>query len=272
MAKKSGKNTPENDYGTEKITVLEGLEAVRKRPGMYIGNTAEIGLHHLIWEIVDNSIDEAMAGFCNDIDIALLPDGVVRVSDNGRGIPVEIHKQTGVSAVETVLTKLHAGGKFGQGAYKVSGGLHGVGISVVNALSSYLKIEVRQGGKLYQQEYKIGKPQYKLKMVGKATGTGTTVTFKADASIFSVTDYTWDTIIDRLRQHAYLTKAVKITCHDNREAVGVPYVFYFEGGIGSYVRHLNRSKEPKHDLVFHVDKEVDNTIMVEVALQYTDDF
>ncbi|MBI4252853.1 DNA topoisomerase (ATP-hydrolyzing) subunit B [Candidatus Uhrbacteria bacterium] len=269
VLKNKGKS---DDYGQSKITVLEGLEAVRKRPGMYIGNTAELGLHHLIWEVVDNSIDEAMAGFCNDVTVTLLPDGMVRVSDNGRGIPVEIHKQTGVSAVETVLTKLHAGGKFGQGAYKVSGGLHGVGISVVNALSGYLKIEVHQNGKAYQQEYKIGKPLYKLKGVGKASGSGTTVTFKADPTIFSVTEYSWDTIIDRLRQHAYLTKAVKITLRDDQQGDGVPYVFYFEGGIGSYVRHLNRAKEAKHDMVFHVDKTFDDTIMVEVALQYTDDF
>lgn len=265
-------NKQKNDYGTEKITVLEGLEAVRKRPGMYIGNTAEIGLHHLVWEVVDNSIDEAMAGVCNSIEVVLLPDGMVRVSDNGRGIPVEIHKQTGVSAVETVLTKLHAGGKFGQGAYKVSGGLHGVGISVVNALSSYLKVEVRQKGKAYQQEYKIGKPLYKLKSIGKASGIGTTVTFKADPTIFSVTSYSVDTIIDRLRQHAYLTKAVKIMLRDDREGKGMPYVFYFEGGIGSYVRHLNRAKEAKHDMVFHVDKTFEDSIMVELALQYTDDY
>jgi len=273
MVKNTGKNKEKaDDYGASKITVLEGLEAVRKRPGMYIGNTAELGLHHLVWEVVDNSIDEAMAGYCNEVGVTLLPDGMVRVSDNGRGIPVEIHKQTGVSALETVLTKLHAGGKFGQGAYKVSGGLHGVGISVVNALSSYLNIEVAQNGKLYRQEYKIGKPQYKLKPIGKATESGTTVTFKADPTIFSVTEYNLDTIIDRLRQHAYLTKAVKITITDDRAGSGVPYVFYFEGGIGSFVRHLNRSKEPKHDKVFYVEKQAEKDTMVEIALQYTDEY
>ncbi len=261
-----------DDYGASKITVLEGLEAVRKRPGMYIGNTAELGLHHLVWEVVDNSIDEAMAGYCDEVSITLLPDGMVRVADNGRGIPVEIHKQTGVSALETVLTKLHAGGKFGQGAYKVSGGLHGVGISVVNALSSYLLIEVAQNGKLYRQEYKIGKPLYKLKCVGKAPGSGTTVTFKADASIFSVTDYDFATILDRLRQHAYLTKAVKIIASDDREEQGIPYVFYFEGGIGSFVRHLNRAAEPKHDKVFYVEKQGEKDVMVEIALQYIDEY
>lgn len=261
-----------DDYGASKITVLEGLEAVRKRPGMYIGNTAELGLHHLVWEVVDNSIDEAMAGYCDEVSITLLPDGMVRVADNGRGIPVEIHKQTGVSALETVLTKLHAGGKFGQGAYKVSGGLHGVGISVVNALSSYLLIEVVQNGKLYRQEYKIGKPLYKLKCVGKAPGSGTTVTFKADASIFSVTDYDFATILDRLRQHAYLTKAVKIIASDDREEQGTPYVFYFEGGIGSFVRHLNRAAEPKHDKVFYIEKQAEKDVMVEIALQYIDEY
>ncbi len=273
MAAKVLKNKGKSDdYGASKITVLEGLEAVRKRPGMYIGNTAELGLHHLVWEVVDNSIDEAMAGYCNEVAITLLPDGMVRVADNGRGIPVEIHKQTGVSALETVLTKLHAGGKFGQGAYKVSGGLHGVGISVVNALSSYLNIEVAINGKLYQQEYKIGKPLYKIKATGKTDRTGTTVTFKADASIFTVTDYDFTTIIDRLRQHAYLTKAVKIIACDDREGTGIPYVFYFEGGIGSFVRHLNRAKEPKHDKLFYIEKEAEHDMMVEIALQYTDEY
>jgi DNA gyrase subunit B len=271
MAKKT-KDTGE--YGAKQITVLEGLEAVRKRPGMYIGNTAEAGLHHLIWEVVDNSIDEAMAGFCTEIIITLLPDGMVSVQDNGRGIPVEIHKQTGVSALETVLTKLHAGGKFGQGAYKVSGGLHGVGVSVVNALSSYLKAEVQYGGKLYQQEYKTGKPLYKVKPAGKAHTTGTTITFKADGSIFSVTEYAWETVIERLRQQAYLTKGIHITAIDKREGKQpIPFVYYFEGGVASYVRFLNRKKEPKHDQVFYMEKEMqENNILVEVALQYVNDF
>ncbi|MBI2644730.1 DNA topoisomerase (ATP-hydrolyzing) subunit B [Candidatus Uhrbacteria bacterium] len=262
------------EYGAKQITVLEGLEAVRKRPGMYIGNTAEAGLHHLVWEVVDNSIDEAMAGFCTEISVTLLPDGVVSVQDNGRGIPIDIHKQTGVSALETCLTKLHAGGKFGQGAYKVSGGLHGVGISVVNALSSYLKAEVRQDGKLYQQEYKIGKPLYKVKPVGKAHNTGTTITFKADGAIFSVTEYNWDMIIERLRQQAYLTKGIHITVTDKREGKeSIPYEYYFEGGVASYVRFLNRKKEPKHDQVFYMEKEMqEGHILVEVALQYVNDY
>ncbi len=266
------KKAKSDEYNASKINVLEGLEAVRKRPGMYIGNTAELGLHHLIWEVVDNAIDEAMAGYCNDIKVTLLPDHLVKVEDNGRGIPVEIHKQTGVSAVETVLTKLHAGGKFGQGAYKVSGGLHGVGISVVNALSDYLLIEVAQGGKLYRQEYSQGKPKYKLKNIGKSALSGTSVTYRADKTIFSVSEYDIDVIVDRLRQHAYLTKGIKLTITDDREKKGIPYVFYFEGGIGSFVRHLNRSKEPKHDAVFYVEKEYGESMLVEVALQYTDDF
>ncbi len=267
------KKTEQNEYGAKQITVLEGLEAVRKRPGMYIGNTAETGLHHLVWEVVDNSIDEAMAGHCNEITIMLLPDGMVSVQDNGRGIPIEIHKQTGVSALETVLTKLHAGGKFGQGGYKVSGGLHGVGISVVNALSSHVTIEVRRDGKLYQQEYKIGNPLYKVKTIGKAHDTGTKVTFKPDASIFSVTEFHWNTILDRLRQHAYLTKGVKITAIDTRQdAPAIPYVFYFEGGVASYVKFLNHSKEAKHPQVFYTEKQYDERIYVEVALQYTDEF
>lgn len=262
------------EYGAGQITVLEGLEAVRKRPGMYIGNTAETGLHHLIWEVVDNSIDEAMAGFCDNIVVQLLPDGMVSVSDNGRGIPVEVHKQTGKSTLETVLTILHAGGKFGQGGYKVSGGLHGVGVSVVNALSTYLKAEVKRDNKLYSQEYKIGKPLSKIKVVGKATGTGTTITFKADPTIFSVTEYNWDTIIERFRQQAYLTKGIHITVIDKREEKeAVPYVYYFEGGVASYVRFLNRKKEPKHDQVFYMEKEVaESHIFVEVALQYVNDF
>jgi len=266
------KDPKEQKYGAEQIDVLEGLEAVRRRPGMYIGNTAEDGLHHLVWEVVDNAIDEAMAGYCSEIEVTLLPDSRVRVKDNGRGIPVEIHKATKVSALETVLTRLHAGGKFGKGAYKVSGGLHGVGISVVNALSSDLHIQVAQGGKLYQQEYKIGKPQYKLKPVGNARYTGTTVTFTADASIFSTTTYHLQTIIDRLRQHAYLTKALKISIFDHRENTKeFPYVFYFEGGIASYIRHLNRAKEAKHDVIFYCEKQFED-VHVEIAVQYVDDF
>ncbi len=264
-----------SDYGASKITVLEGLEAVRRRPGMYIGNTADSGLHHLLWEVIDNAIDEAMAGYCNSIIVTLLPDGMAEVQDNGRGIPIEIHKQTGVSALETVLTRLHAGGKFGTGAYKVSGGLHGVGVSVVNALSIQLIAEVKYNGKLYRQEYKIGKPLKKVKLIGKTAGSGTRITFKPDTSIFSVHEFQWQTVADRLRQLAYLAKGVHITLIDKREKnASAPYSFYFEGGIASYVTYLQARKEPKNDTVFYVEKywgEKD-AILVEVALQYINDY
>jgi DNA gyrase subunit B len=261
-------------YGAEQIQVLEGLDPVRKRPGMYIGNTAETGLHHLIWEVVDNSIDEAMAGHCDTIKIKLLPEGLVSVEDNGRGIPVDKHKVSKVSALETVMTKLHAGGKFGDGGYKVSSGLHGVGVSVVNALSSYTKAEVKRDGKLWLQEYKIGKPVKAVTSVGAAKGTGTKITFKADDTIFSVTEYNFKTVLDRLRQQAYLTKGVKLMIGDEREKDPLKhqhYTFYFEGGIRSYVRHLNHHTEPKHENVFYIEKQV-NDINVEVALQYTNEY
>lgn len=271
MAKESKKIAPKGEYTASQITVLEGLDPVRKRPGMYIGNTASEGLHHLIWEVVDNSIDEAMAGRCSEITVRLLPGEKVSVEDNGRGIPVDIHKTTKKSALETVLTVLHAGGKFGDGGYKVSGGLHGVGVSVVNALSSNLKAEVKRDGKLWMQEYKVGKPQYKVKPVGNARGTGTTITFEPDRSIFTVHEFNLEYILDHLRQQAYLTKAVKIAVIDERQKPVKPYAFYFEGGVASYVRHLNHIKEPKHENVFYVEKSSGN-ISVEAALQYTDDF
>ncbi|MBI4239977.1 DNA topoisomerase (ATP-hydrolyzing) subunit B [Candidatus Uhrbacteria bacterium] len=273
MAKNAKKGA---DYGAKDIAVLEGLDPVRKRPGMYIGNTAEEGLHHLIWEVVDNSIDEAMAGFCNEITLELLPDAMVSVEDNGRGIPVEIHRQTGVSTLETVMTKLHAGGKFGQGGYKVSGGLHGVGISVVNALSTYVRAEVKRDGKLYAQEFKLGVPKAKVKAVGTARGTGTKIIFKPDTEkIFSVKDFKWETILDRLRQQAYLTKQVKITAIDSREGKqGSLYTFFFEGGIKSYVSYLNHHTQPKHETIFYVEKLYDSglNINVELALQYVDEY
>ncbi len=262
-----------DQYGAGQITVLEGLEAVRKRPGMYIGNTAGEGLHHLIWEVIDNSVDESMAGYCDTVTMRLLPDGRVSVEDNGRGIPVEIHKQTGLSSLETVLTKLHAGGKFGQGGYKVSGGLHGVGVSVVNALSTYLMAEVRRDGKVYQQEYSIGKPQGAIKTVGKSTQNGTTITFKPDNTIFSTVDFDWDTIIDHIRQQSYLTKGIRITAIDERNPEKPsPYGFFFEGGVKSYVRHLNRKREVKHDEIFYVEKQYSETAYVEVALQYIEEY
>lgn len=205
-------------YTAEQITVLEGLEPVRKRPGMFIGSTGPDGLHHLVWEVVDNSIDEAMGGYCNNIVIKLLPENTVQVQDNGRGIPVDIHKQYKVSALELALTKLHAGGKFGPGGgYKVSGGLHGVGVSVVNALSQYMKAEVKRDGKLWAQEYRRGKPLSKVKAVRNAQGTGTTITFQPDSQIFSEINFDLKKILDHLRQQAYLTKGVKITVIDERK-------------------------------------------------------
>ncbi len=276
MAKaKQPKNKPAakgSDYTAKQITVLEGLESVRRRPGMYIGSTGPAGLHHLIWEVVDNSIDEAMGGYCNEIIISLLPDNMVSVYDNGRGIPVDMHKQYRVSALELVLTKLHAGGKFGAGGYKVSGGLHGVGVSVVNALSTYMKAEVKRDGKLWVQEYKRGIPQKKVVAVGNARGTGTTITFQADPEIFQTVEYDWTTILDHLRQQAYLTKGVRMAIVDKRvRGKEQSYGFYFEGGIKSYVRFLNHQKEVKHPTIFYVNKEAEG-VLVEIACQYVEDY
>ncbi|MCG2694341.1 ATP-binding protein [Candidatus Parcubacteria bacterium] len=239
---------------------------------MYIGSTGPQGLHHLVWEVVDNSIDEAMAGYCDHIIINLLPDDMVSVEDNGRGIPVDQHSKFKVSALELVMTKLHAGGKFGEGGYKVSGGLHGVGVSVVNALSSYTKAEVMREGKVWEQEYKIGKPTGKVKPVGTTRKTGTIITFKPDASIFETTEFSWKTIIDHIRQQAYLNKGVKISIYDKRfRGKHQAYNFYFEGGIASYVKHLNHNKDIKHPTVFYTDRMQDE-IGVEIAVQYTDEY
>ncbi|PJA45675.1 DNA topoisomerase (ATP-hydrolyzing) subunit B [Candidatus Uhrbacteria bacterium CG_4_9_14_3_um_filter_50_9] len=271
-AKKAASN--ESDYGAKQIQVLEGLDPVRKRPGMYIGSTGPRGLHHLIWEVMDNSFDEAMAGHGNQITLILLPNNTVSVEDDGRGIPVDKHPQHKKSALELVLTKLHAGGKFGGGGYKVSGGLHGVGVSVVNALSTYLKAEVRRDGKLWQQEYKIGKPQADVKAVGNAKGTGTKITFSPDESIFETVEFHLPTILDHLRQQAYLTKGIKIVIIDRRtDATAGGYAFYFEGGVASYVRHINHGKAAKHPNVFYVSKHDDSSDMdVEVAVQYTEEY
>ncbi|MBI2436387.1 MAG: DNA topoisomerase (ATP-hydrolyzing) subunit B [Candidatus Magasanikbacteria bacterium] len=278
------KTTTNSSYSAKNIQILEGLEAVRKRPGMYIGSTGAQGLHHLIWEVVDNSIDEAMAGHCTQIDVKLLPNHWVSVTDNGRGIPVDIHPQKKVSALQIVLSTLHAGGKFGEeGGYKVSGGLHGVGVSVVNALSTDLIATVHREGKIWEQQYKIGKPQGPVKSVGKTSNTGTTIAFRPDTSIFETIEYEWDYIIDHLRQQTYLTKGVKIVIIDERSAeekktdktaIQFPknsYQFYFEGGIASYVKHINKHKEIKHENVFYTEKGVDDMI-IEVALQYSDDY
>lgn len=270
--KSKNSESTSGEYTAKQITVLEGLDPVRKRPGMYIGNTEESGLHHLIWEVVDNSIDEAMAGHATEITVVLKPHDEVMISDNGRGIPVDVHATTKKSALETIVTTLHAGGKFGDGGYKVSGGLHGVGISVVCALSEWMKAEVHRDGKIWVQEYKKSKVVDKVKAIGNTKTRGTTIYFRPDASIFSTTTFNRKTILDRLRQQAYLTKGIKIFFIDQREAKDVEsYSFYFEGGIASYIRHLNHGKVPKHENIFYVDKELDD-VRVEVALQYTEEF
>lgn len=258
----------QTDYSANQIQVLEGLEPVRKRPGMYIGGTGVEGLHHLVWEIVDNGIDEALAGYATAVDVTLLADGGVLVFDNGRGIPTDVHPKTGKSTVETVLTVLHAGGKFGGGGYKVSGGLHGVGSSVVNALSNRLRVRVFREGKIFEQEYQKGVPQSDLKVAGKTDKTGTEISFWPDETIFTETQkFSYDTILDRLRHAAYLTKGVHTSIKDER--TGDRYGFYFEGGIQSYVQHLNAGKDVVDDSIFYVDKPVQEC-QVEIALQYTD--
>ncbi len=268
----SKKVSKEGDYGSEQIQVLEGLDAVRKRPGMYIGSTGERGLHHLIWEVVDNSLDEAMAGFAKVITVRLLPDSHVSVEDDGRGIPVDIHEKYKVSALELVMTKLHAGGKFGGGGYKISGGLHGVGVSVVNALSNYCRAEVHRDGQIWMQEYKIGTPQGKTKQIGKSKKTGTTIIFRPNETIFETIEYDWQTILDRLRQQAYLTRGIQINAFDERDEKAIKsYRFYFEGGIASYVRHINEHKTVQHDHVFYAEKQIEG-MQIEMSLQYTDEY
>jgi DNA gyrase subunit B len=260
----------ESDYSSDAIQVLEGLEPVRKRPGMYIGGTGTEGLHHLIKEIADNSIDEAIAGHATYVKVTMMPGNGIKVEDDGRGIPVDKMEKTGLSALETVLTVLHAGGKFGGGGYKVSSGLHGVGSSVVNALSNELHAEVRRQGHVYRQSYKKGVPDSSIKK-GEATDkTGTTITFYPDDTIFKdMEDFSYDWVVDYLRHQAYLTKSIKTTVIDER--TGNRQSFYFEGGIRSYVRHLNLGKESVGDKVFYCEKQIDD-VMVEVALQYNDTF
>ena len=269
--KKTAKNTAKNnaDYGSSQITVLEGLEPVRKRPGMYIGGTGIEGLHHLVWEIVDNGIDEALAGHATTVEVTMLADGGIKVTDDGRGIPTDIHPKTGKSTVETVLTVLHAGGKFGDGGYKVSGGLHGVGSSVVNALSNKLIVRVYREGKIFEQEYAKGLPQHDLKVIGKTdkNHTGTEITFYADDTIFESVKFSYDTILDRLRHAAYLTKGIRTSLHDEKS--GKRYGFYFEGGIQSYVKHLNVGREAVDEDIFYVDKMVKD-VQIEISCQYTD--
>lgn len=285
MAEKAPKKS---SYGAESIQVLEGLEPVRKRPGMYIGSTGPDGLHHLIWEIFDNSRDEAMNGHANRVEVALLPDGYVRVVDNGRGIPTDIHPKTKVSTLETIMCTLHAGGKFGGDGYNVSGGLHGVGASVVNALSIHTKVEVHRDGGLFMQEYKQGIRKAAVKQIGKSKFNGTIVTFKPDAIIFKEgTEFSWDRVVSHLRQQAYLVKGLMIHVIDARayegkvDLEGKTYIsdigyeqpsqsFYFEGGLKSLVKHYNELSKPIHKNIFYIEKTQDN-VGVEIALQYIDD-
>jgi DNA gyrase subunit B len=284
------KDTKKDSYGADAIQILEGLEPVRKRPGMYIGTTGPDGLHHLIWEIFDNSRDEAMGGFANHIEVSLMPGNRIRVTDNGRGIPVDVHKQTKVSALETIMTTLHAGGKFGGegGGYKVSGGLHGVGASVVNALSVYCKVTVHKDGGIYMQEYSQGKKKAPVKKIGSTKQTGTIVEFQPDPIIFQETDFNFDRVVDHLRQQAYLVKGLRITVNDAREYVGkikdddvfniaelgleIPSMsFYFEGGLLSLVKFYNHDFKPIHKNVFYIEKKTNEWESVEVSLQYVDD-
>ncbi|MBP1765814.1 MAG: gyrB, partial [Firmicutes bacterium] len=255
-------------YGAEQIQVLEGLEAVRKRPSMYIGSTSSRGLHHLVYEIVDNSIDEALAGYCTKINVFIHPDDTITVIDNGRGIPVDMH-ETGKPAVEVVLTVLHAGGKFGGEGYKVSGGLHGVGVSVVNALSEWMEVEVRRDGKIYQIRFEEGRTVKSLEVVGTTTETGTKVHFKPDKQIFEDTVFSLDVLKQRLRELAFLNKGLNITITDERSGETIP--FHYEGGIISFVKYLNKNKDILHPEPIYIEGSRDTTI-VEIAMQYNDSY
>ena len=267
-------NTNNVEYGADQIQILEGLEAVRKRPGMYIGTTSSRGLHHLVYEIVDNSVDEALAGYCSKIEVTINPDNSVTVIDNGRGIPTGINQKAGIPAVEVVFTVLHAGGKFGGGGYKVSGGLHGVGASVVNALSDWLEVEIRQGGKVYNQRYERGNVCYPLKEVDTCDLelTGTKVTFKPDATIFTeTTEYDYKVLEERLRETAFLTKGLCIVLRDTREEEVKEKTFHYEGGIKEFVTYLNKSKEPLYPNILYFEGKK-NGVYVEVAFQHNDSY
>ena len=262
----------EHEYDASQIQVLEGLEAVRKRPGMYIGTTSSQGLHHLVWEIVDNSIDEALAGYCDEINVLIEKDGSITVIDNGRGIPVDIQAKTGRPAVETVFTVLHAGGKFGGGGYKVSGGLHGVGSSVVNALSETLDVKVYKDGKIHYQVFERGLVASDLKVIGETERHGTTVHFVPDAEIFKETvEFEFDKLATRMRELAFLNRGLMLTIEDLREGKEQKKEYHYEGGIKSYVEHLNHSKETLFNEPIYIEGEQDD-IVVEVAIQYTDGF
>lgn len=259
------------DYGADSITVLEGRDAVRKRPAMYIGSTSEIGLHHLVYEVVDNSVDEALAGFCDTIEVTIHIDNSITVVDNGRGIPTDIHTQEGRSAAEVVLTVLHAGGKFDSNSYKVSGGLHGVGVSCVNFLSEWLKLEIWRDGKTHEQEYKVGFPVAPLKETGKTTRRGTKITFKPDTEIFETTIYSFEKLSERLREKAFLNKGIRIFIKDEREEEEKSHEFYYKGGIAEFVKHLNKNKSPLHDEPLYFE-QVSDDLSIEVSMQYNDSY
>ena len=270
----TGTETVTNEYGADQIQILEGLEAVRKRPGMYIGTTSLRGLHHLVYEIVDNSVDEALAGYCDTIKVYINPGDSITVIDNGRGIPVGINQKAGIPAVEVVFTVLHAGGKFGGGGYKVSGGLHGVGASVVNALSTWLEVDIYHEGKIYNQRYERGKSIYPLKVVGdcEPTKSGTKVTFQPDPEIFEDTKYEFDTLKQRLREMAFLTKGLRIELYDNREEENTKKkVFHYEGGIKEFVSYINKNKTPLYEDVMYFEGKK-NGVYVEVAVQHNDGY
>ena len=261
----------EQEYGAEQIQILEGLEAVRKRPGMYIGTTSEKGLHHLVYEIVDNAVDEALAGFCDEITVTINKDGSVTVVDNGRGIPTGIQEKAGIPAVDVVFTMLHAGGKFGGGGYKVAGGLHGVGASVVNALSDWLEVEICRDGKVHKQRYERGKIIHPLEVTGNTRRRGTKVTFMPDGTIFETLEFDFDTLRTRLREMAFLTKGLKITLSDKRAGKEKEREFHYEGGIKEFVEYINRHKDPLYDKIIYCEGEKDG-VVVEVALQHNNSY
>lgn len=259
------------EYGADQITVLEGRDAVRKRPAMYIGSTSEIGLHHLVYEVVDNSVDEALAGYCDTIDVIIHMDNSITVVDNGRGIPTDIHKQEGRSAAEVVMTILHAGGKFDTNSYKVSGGLHGVGVSCVNFLSEYLRLEIWRDGKTHEMEFEAGIPVAPLKQTGTTTKRGTKITFRPDSSIFETTVYSFEKLSERLREKAFLNKGIRISIRDEREEPEKSHDFYYKGGIAEFVKHLNKNKSPLHDEPLYFEM-VSDELSIEVSMQYNDSY